>query len=146
LHVMGRYEWSMANLNGITKMYVKMMYGALAPGSAENAEKLFKRCIELNPNRLIHKVELAKMLFDLKRYDEAHKLASEGRVLPMEDVNSEIERKNADEIIRKSALKMARSRSSMMLSKVAKSRTPLKDTSNADLQQQQELAEAQPQR
>jgi len=34
----------------------------------------------------------------------------------------------------------------MMLSKVAKSRTPLKDTSNADLQQQQELAEAQPQR
>jgi hypothetical protein len=38
----------------------------------------------------------------------------------------------------------------MMLSKVTKSRTPLKDTSNADLQQQQqqqqELAEAQPQR
>jgi len=159
LHVMGRYEWSMANLNGITKMYVKMMYGALAPGSAENAEKLFKRCIELSPNRLIHKVELAKMLFDLKRYDEAHKLATEGRVLPMEDVNSEIERKNADEIIRKSALKMTRSRSSMMgfgsssaLSKKLKSRTPLKDTSNADLQQQQQqqqqqtLAEAQPQR
>ena len=156
LHVMGRYEWSMANLNGITKMYVKMMYGALAPGSAENAEKLFKRCIELSPNRLIHKVELAKMLFDLKRYDEAHKLATKGRVLPMEDVNSEIERKNADEIIRKSALKMTRSRSSMMgfgsssaLSKKLKSRTPLKDTSNADLQQQQQqqtLAEAQPQR
>jgi len=40
--------------------------------------------------------------------------------------------------------------SSSALSKKLKSRTPLKDTSNADLQQQQqqqqELAEAQPQR
>jgi hypothetical protein len=38
--------------------------------------------------------------------------------------------------------------SSSALSKKLKSRTPLKDTSNADLQQQQQqtLAEAQPQR
>ena len=154
LHVMGRYEWSMANLSGITKVYVKMMYGALAPGSAENAEKLFKRCIELKPNRLIHKVELAKMLFDLKRYEEAHKFATEGRDLPMEDVNSEIERKNAVEIIRKAALKMSRSSrgsfrrfgSGSALSKKVKSRMPLKDTSNADVQQQSAaLAGAQPQ-
>lgn len=154
LHVMGRYEWSMANLSGITKVYVKMMYGALAPGSAENAEKLFKRCIELKPNRLIHKVELAKMLFDLKRYEEAHKFATEGRDLPMEDVNSEIERKNAVEIIRKSALKMSRSSrgsfrrfgSGSALSKKVKSRMPLKDASNADVQQQSAaLAGAQPQ-
>ena len=154
LHVMGRYEWSMANLSGITKVYVKMMYGALAPGSAENAEKLFKRCIELKPNRLIHKVELAKMLFDLKRYEEAHKFATEGRDLPMEDVNSEIERKNAVEIIRKAALKMSRSSrgsfrrfgSGSALSKKVKSRMPLKDASNADVQQQSAaLAGAQPQ-
>merc|ERR1712072_192085 len=101
---------SMANLGGLTKMYVKMMYGALQPGSAQNAEILFRRCIEINPNRLIHKVELAKMLFDLKRYEEAHTLADEGRLLPMEDVSSEIERKNAYEIVRKSALKIKKMR------------------------------------
>jgi len=124
LHVLGRYEWSMANLSGLTKVYVKMMYGALVPGSAANAEKCFKRCIEINPERLIHKVELAKMLFDLKRFEEALSFAKQGSLLAMEDVNSEIERKNALEIIRKSELKLLkRSRSSALLSNKSKSRT-----------------------
>ena len=73
LHVLGRYQHQMANLGRIVRALVRVMYGGkLEPGTLEEAEALFRRAVEIAPKRLIHRVELGKLLLDMQRKEEAH--------------------------------------------------------------------------
>ena len=102
MHVLGRYEHQMAMLGRIVRLLVRAVYGgSLSPGTLENAEALFRRAIELAPNRLIHRVELGKLLLDVNRPDEALKELQLAVTLPREDINSEHERRDAVRLLRK---------------------------------------------
>ena len=49
----------------IVRTLVRVMYGgALNPGTLQEAESLFRRAIAIRPTRLIHRVELGKLLAD----------------------------------------------------------------------------------
>jgi len=55
----------MASLGRIVRTLVRMVYGnGLAVGTTAAAEALFRRAIDLRPTRLIHRVELAKLMLD----------------------------------------------------------------------------------
>lgn len=55
-HLMGRWHWEMANLNGIVRALIRLMYGTdLAPGSHAEALNHYRRAAELNPSRLVHR-------------------------------------------------------------------------------------------
>lgn len=55
-HLMGRWHWEMANLNGIVRTLIRLMYGTdLAPGTHLEALNHYRRASELNPNRLVHR-------------------------------------------------------------------------------------------
>ena len=102
LHVLGRYQHQMANLGRIVRALVRVMYGGkLEPGTLEEAETIFRRAIEIAPKRLIHRVELGKLLLDMQRKDEAHAELKLAMTLPREDINSEHERRDAVELLRK---------------------------------------------
>jgi Flp pilus assembly protein TadD len=102
MHVLGRYEHQMAGLGRIVRTLVRVVYGgALAPGTLQEAENLFRRAIAIRPRRLIHRVELGKLLIDRGRKDEALIELELAVTLPREDINSEHERADAQELLKK---------------------------------------------
>jgi tetratricopeptide (TPR) repeat protein len=131
LHVLARLEHTMSNISGFTRYLIKAIYGAIEPATIENAEKYFRQAIEINPKRLIHQVELAKLLYEVKRFDEAKELLMDSLTLEIEDINSVRTRKDGVELLSKLDNRMLRSPSrlgSMMRtpSKSALQRTPSK--------------------
>ena len=102
MHVLGRYEHQMAMLGRIVRLLVRAVYGgSLSPGTLENAEALFRRAIAVAPTRLIHRVELGKLLVDVNRKPEALVELQLAVTLPREDINSEHERRDAVELLLK---------------------------------------------
>lgn len=102
MHVLGRYEHQMASLGRIVRTLVRVMYGGtLAPGTMQEAENLFRRAIAIRPKRLIHRVELGKLLIDQGRKDAARAELELAMTLPREDINSEHERADAQALLKK---------------------------------------------
>ncbi|MEO8206119.1 MAG: hypothetical protein ABI615_08055 [Chthoniobacterales bacterium] len=59
-HVLGRWNYEIANLNPLLAFVVKRVYGKLPNASNANAIANFKKALSLNPNRLIHHAELGR--------------------------------------------------------------------------------------
>ena len=72
-HVLGRWHLGVANVGAALKTIAKVAYGGLPPASNEEAVKSFQRAIELSPERLIHRAELARAYQVLGRQDLAQK-------------------------------------------------------------------------
>lgn len=70
-HVLGRWNSSVANLNGVLKTLASFMYGGLPAASNEEAAKCLRKATELAPQRLMHHAELAKVYTDLNQKDRA---------------------------------------------------------------------------
>jgi tetratricopeptide (TPR) repeat protein len=60
-HLLGRWNFDVANINFIIKGLLSMVYGGLPAASNEEAIKNFKQAIKLAPQRIIHHYELAKV-------------------------------------------------------------------------------------
>jgi len=59
-HVLGRWNQGLANLSWVLRSFAKILYGGVPPASNEEAVKMFKKAIELNPNHIEHYLELAR--------------------------------------------------------------------------------------
>ena len=59
-HVLGRWHQNLANLSSILKLFAKVLYGGVPPGSNEESVAMFKKAIEINPNHIEHHLELAR--------------------------------------------------------------------------------------
>jgi tetratricopeptide (TPR) repeat protein len=60
-YLLGRWNFDVANMNFFYRGIVRIVYGGLPHASQTEAKKNFLRAIELNPNRIIHHLELAKV-------------------------------------------------------------------------------------
>ncbi len=60
----------------------------------------FKRAAELNPTRLIHRIEIAKTHYALGEHELALKEVTAGLALPIEDLNSYIIKADGEELLR----------------------------------------------
>jgi len=60
----------------------KALYGDLPVTSNEAAEKCLLKAIEINPNRLMHYIELGRIYAAMGRKDEAHKFIKKGLAMP----------------------------------------------------------------
>jgi tetratricopeptide (TPR) repeat protein len=60
-HVLGRWQYGVANVSGVLKALARVVYGGLPTASNEEAVKCMKKAIELAPQRVIHRTELARM-------------------------------------------------------------------------------------
>ncbi|MBC8002392.1 MAG: tetratricopeptide repeat protein [Opitutaceae bacterium] len=59
-HMLGRWHFEVADMNGLIKLLMRTFYGTLPKGTFELAALNLKKSVELAPGRVIHRVELAR--------------------------------------------------------------------------------------
>ena len=101
LHVLGRWEYEMSCVGFAVRMVVKMVYGGLEVGSLAEAHRCLARAIELRPERLVHRVVMARILQKMGKQDEAVQQLEAALSLQVEDVNAEHERAEAARMLQK---------------------------------------------
>ena len=81
-HILGRWNFVLANVNPVKRVLAKTLYGGLPATTNEAAEKCLLKAIEINPNRLIHYVELGRIYAQMGRKEDARKYIQEGLAMP----------------------------------------------------------------
>lgn len=81
-HILGRWNRVLANMNVIKRVLAKALYGDLPVTTNEEAEKCLLKAIEINPNRLIHYIELGRIYAQMGRKEEARKFLQKGLAMP----------------------------------------------------------------
>lgn len=69
-HVLGKWNYEVANLNALEKAAAKMLFGGLPEGSLDNAITNYEKCRKIDPSFLLNYLELAKAY---KEHDELDK-------------------------------------------------------------------------
>jgi tetratricopeptide (TPR) repeat protein len=80
--VLGRYYFTYADVSGVKRALGNLRYGHIPDAKFEDAAKCFEKAIELNPNRLMHYIELGRTYAKMNRLDEAKKLITKGLSMP----------------------------------------------------------------
>lgn len=81
-HILGRWHRGRADVNAVKAALGSMLYGSLPPGSTEEAVKCYEKAIALNPNRLMHYIELGRAYAQLGKPEEARKYIEKGLAMP----------------------------------------------------------------
>ncbi|KAK3282694.1 hypothetical protein CYMTET_9580 [Cymbomonas tetramitiformis] len=91
-HVLGRWEHEMASIGPLLRIGAKMLYGDLGDGCFQKAIRHYEQAIERRPERLIHRVALAKTLMKVNKKEEAISHLKVALDLKIEDINARCER------------------------------------------------------
>jgi tetratricopeptide (TPR) repeat protein len=86
-HVLGRWNVVLAEISGMKKALAQIVYGKLPPATNEEAVRCFEKAIALNPNRLMHYIELGRTYAQMDRKDEARRFITKG--LGMKDTEKD---------------------------------------------------------
>ena len=81
-HILGRWNRVLAEVNKVKRAFADMLYGGLPTGSLPDAEHAMRKAIELNPNRLMHYIELGRIYADMGRKDDARLYINKGLAMP----------------------------------------------------------------
>ena len=81
-HMLGRWHQGAANMGGLTKGIVKIVYGGLPPASLDDSAKCLEKAVALKPDRVSHHIELGRTYAAMGRVDEAKASIEKGLALP----------------------------------------------------------------
>ena len=81
-HVLGAWNYELANLNPVLRAIAQVVYGKLPSASNEAAVENFKKATELNPKRLANFVELGRSYAAMGKKTEARAALEKGLSLP----------------------------------------------------------------
>jgi tetratricopeptide (TPR) repeat protein len=81
-HVLGRWYLNFAEVSAVKRALAKVVYGKLPAATYDDAVRCFEKAIELNPNRLMHYIELGRTCADMGRAEEARKFINHGLAMP----------------------------------------------------------------
>jgi tetratricopeptide (TPR) repeat protein len=81
-HVLGVWQYEIANLNSILRAIAGLVYGSIPSASNEDAVKAFKKALELNPRRVANHVELGRTYLVMGKKAEAKAELEKGLSLP----------------------------------------------------------------
>jgi tetratricopeptide (TPR) repeat protein len=99
----------MASLNFVMRTLVRLVYGAaLAPGTYGEALDCFCSAALLAPERLIHRVEMARAFSKLGRKEEAVQQLQRALVMDVEDINAHLQLQDAAVLLPKLERELAR--------------------------------------
>lgn len=103
LHVMGMWNAEVMRLNGFTRMIAKNFLGGKVFSEASWAEavRYMEASVASEPDRIVHRVDLAQIYLDLKQPDKAKAEAEAAIRLPVSDVNDETYKAEARTILSK---------------------------------------------
>lgn len=101
-HLMGRFHYEMAGLNVLCRAFVRVVYGqTMSPGSYQEALKEFEIANRLNPERLIHKIQLGKTHMKLGNKQLAIELLQAALEMSVTDINDHLEHLDGTELLKK---------------------------------------------
>ena len=81
-HVLGRWHRVLSDVSLLKRSMASLAYGGLPQTTTEEAVKCFEKAIEINPNRLIHYIELGRAYAQMKRVAEARRFIEKGLAMP----------------------------------------------------------------
>ncbi|MGB8168579.1 MAG: tetratricopeptide repeat protein [Chthoniobacteraceae bacterium] len=81
-HILGRWHRVLADVSGLKRVLAGAIYGSLPKGSNEEAARALEKAVALNPNRLMHYIELGRVYAQMGRKDEARKFLNKGLSMP----------------------------------------------------------------
>ena len=81
-HVLGRWHRVLSDVNTLKRALGSLIYGKLPQTTTEEAVKCFEKAIEINPNRLMHYVELGRAYAQMGRTAEARRFIEKGLAMP----------------------------------------------------------------
>ncbi len=81
-HVLGRWNYELANFNAALRFLAETVYGKLPDASNERAAECFEKAVAIQPGRVIHHVELGRTYAALGRKQEALAELNKGLALP----------------------------------------------------------------
>lgn len=83
MHVLGRWNYELADLNFIERTVAKIVFGSLPTGASyEQAEKYFTQAVTIEPEKPAHHFELARTLLKLNRNTAARQHLEQCIALP----------------------------------------------------------------
>ena len=81
-HILGRWNRVLADVNIVKRMLAQALYGNLPKTTNEDALKCLRKAIEINPNRLIHYIELGRIYAQMGNKEEASEYIHKGLSMP----------------------------------------------------------------
>jgi tetratricopeptide (TPR) repeat protein len=81
-HILGRWNRVLADISPLKRVLAKALYGDLPVTTNEEAEKCLLKAIAINPNRLMHYIELGRIYTQMGRKEEARKYLEKGLAMP----------------------------------------------------------------
>ncbi len=81
-NILGRWNRVLANVNFVKRLLAKAVYGDLPVTTNEEAEKCLRKAIAINPNRLIHYIELGRIYAEMGRKEDARAYILKGLSMP----------------------------------------------------------------
>jgi tetratricopeptide (TPR) repeat protein len=81
-HILGRWNRVLANVSVVKRVLAKAFYGDLPVTTNEEAERCLLKAIAINPNRLIHYIELGRIYAEMGRKEQARKYILKGLSMP----------------------------------------------------------------
>ena len=106
-HILGRWNAEIMRLSGLSRFFAKRLLGAGVFGEAswEGAVSNMERAVALDPGRLYHRLELAEIYVDRKRYDDARTELAQLAALPDREIMDSVYRRQGRELAKKIANK-----------------------------------------
>ena len=100
-HVLGAWHAEVKRLSGLQRFFAKTLFGGGFMGQArwELAVWHLERAVAARPEHIYHRLELAEVLVDLKRYSEARGQLERIPSLPVRDVLDEQYKREAAELL-----------------------------------------------
>lgn len=101
-HVLGAYHAEIQRLSPVTRFLAKTLFGAkmLTYSNWDSAQVHLERAVAIDPNYIYHRLELATVLIDRKRWDEAKtQLAAIATLPPTSDVMDPTYKKEAEALL-----------------------------------------------
>ncbi len=71
MHVLGRWNYELANLSWVLRAFAKVLYGGVPPGGNEEAQAWFEKALAVNADSPVHHLWLGETLIQLKQYEAA---------------------------------------------------------------------------
>ncbi|MBA3496453.1 MAG: tetratricopeptide repeat protein [Gemmatimonadales bacterium] len=97
-HILGRWHAEIMRLSGLSRFFAKRLLGAgiFREASWTGAIANMERAVELDPGRLYHRLALAEIYADRKRYDDARAQLADLAALPDRELMDSVYRGRAD--------------------------------------------------
>jgi tetratricopeptide (TPR) repeat protein len=107
-HILGRWNAEIMRLSGFSRFFAKSFLGAgiFKEASWDSATANLEKAVALDPGRIYHRLELAQIYADRKRYDDARRELAEVEALPDRELRDTVYRREAAEL----AVRLAKKR------------------------------------